>query len=392
MVLDIRKRYKRMRREVEICNVLCKHGFGYLANRLNLHIIGKRDASPFLDEEKMPIPVRARHVLEDLGPTFIKFGQILSTRPDLIPFEFVEEFKKLLDEVPPFAYEDAERQVRDELGSSVRELFKEFKKEPSAAASIGQVHNAKLKTGELVVVKVQRPKIEDVIEADIDIMFNIARLVTKHIPESRLYDPVGIVEEFAKTIRKELDYTLEGRNADRFSRNFEGDETVYIPGVYWEFTTKKVLTMELVEGKKVSGLGKSVSNEERKKVSEDIARMYMKQIFLDGFFHADPHPGNIFLKNGRIMLMDFGMVGRVDDYMKEKLANLFIAVIQKDMDGIADRLLDIGIVGDETDIPEFKSEVADVIEEYYGTSLKQVDIATMLNDALRISIKHRIKI
>ncbi len=378
-----------MRREAEIVNILVKHGFGHLTERLNLRILAKKKISA--GEEKVPVYVRARLVLEDLGPTFIKFGQILSMRPDLIPFEFAEEFKKLLDEVQPFDYEKVEKQIKDEFGSSAEELFKEFNKEPTAAASIGQVHKARLKTNNLVVVKVQRPEIENTIETDIDILFNIARLVAKHIPESRLYDPIGIVEEFAKTIRKELDYTIEGRNAERFRRNFEKDNTVYIPGVYWDFTTKKVLTMEFVEGSKVSELGKSVGIEDRKRVSENIARSYMKQILIDGFFHADPHPGNIFVRNGQIVFMDFGIIGRVDDYMKEKLANLFTAIIQKDIDNIIDKLLDIGMVSDETDIAKFRADIADVMEEYHGTSLQQVEISAMLNDIMKTVIGHRIR-
>ncbi len=387
-MFGIKKRYNRIRREAEIMNVLVKHGFGYIADRINLQVIGKKKVSA--GEEKIPVPVRARLVLEDLGPTFIKFGQILSMRPDLIPVEFAEEFKKLLDEVPPFEYEHVEKQIRGELGSSVGELFREFKKEPTAAASIGQVHNAKLKTDDTVVVKVQRPGIEDIIEADVEILFNIARLVTKHIPESRLYDPVGIVEEFARTIRRELDYTIEGRNADRLRKNFEGDDTVYIPLVYWDFTTRKVITMELVKGYKVSEIEKSLNSENRKKISENIAKSYMKQIFIDGFFHADPHPGNIFVRNSQIVLMDFGMVGRVDDYTKEKIANLFIAIIQKDIDDIIEKLLDIGMVSDETDIPKFRADITEVIEEYYGTSLQQVDIPTMLNNILKTTIRHKI--
>lgn len=378
-----------MRREAEIVNILVKHGFGHLTERLNLRILAKKKISA--GEEKVPVYVRARLVLEDLGPTFIKFGQILSMRPDLIPFEFAEEFKKLLDEVQPFDYEKVEKQIKDEFGSSAEELFKEFNEEPTAAASIGQVHKARLKTNNLVVVKVQRPEIENTIETDIDILFNIARLVAKHIPESRLYDPIGIVEEFAKTIRKELDYTIEGRNAERFRRNFEKDNTVYIPGVYWDFTTRKVLTMEFVEGSKVSELGKSVGIEDRKRVSESIARSYMKQILIDGFFHADPHPGNIFVRNSQIVFMDFGIIGRVDDYMKEKLANLFTAIIQKDIDNIIDKLLDIGMVSDETDIAKFRADIADVMEEYHGTSLQQVEISAMLNDIMKTVIGHRIR-
>ena len=386
----IHRRFKRIQRSREIANVLIKHGFGHLIERLELKLPLRR--KPEEEMVRIPVPVRARLVLEELGPTFIKFGQILSMRPDLIPMEFVEEFKKLQDKAPVFGYGDVESQIKEELGAPVNELFDSFDKDPVAAASVAQVHNAVL-DGEDVVVKVQRPEIEDIIEADLDILSNLARLVTRHIPESRLYDPVGIVEEFAKTIRRELDFTVEGRNAEKFKRNFADDPTVYIPRVYWELTSKRILTMEAIHGTKISDLDEDLEEETRKNLSENIAKSYMKQIFVDGFFHGDPHPGNIFVMNGEVIaFMDFGIMGRVDDYMKERLASLFIGIIQKDTEKIVDEFLDIGIVGDETSIPEFKSDIGDLIEEYYGTSLKQVEISTMMNEVMKTALKHRIRI
>lgn len=390
MIGKIRRQLKHIQRSREIANVLIKHGFGHLIERMELKLPRRKRAEE--EKTRIPAPVRARLVLEELGPTFIKFGQILSMRPDLIPIEFVEEFKKLQDMVPGFGHGDVELQIKKELGAPVKELFDSFNKEPLAAASIAQVHNAVL-DGEDVVIKVQRPQIEDIIEADLDILFNLARLITKHIPESRLYDPVGIVEEFAKTIRKELDFTVEARNAEKFKRNFADDPTVYIPNIHWGLTSKRILTMEAIQGTKISDLDEELDEETRKRLSENIARSYMKQILVDGFFHGDPHPGNIFITDSEfIAFMDFGIMGRVDDYMKEKLANLFIGIIQRDTEKIVDEFLDIGIVSDETAIPEFKSDISDLIEEYYGTSLKQVEISTMMNEVMKTALKHRIRI
>jgi len=386
----IRREIRHVRRSREIVNVLIKHGFGYLTEQLGLELPrGKKVGHEII---KIPGPVRARLVLEELGPTFIKFGQTMSMRPDLIPTEFTKEFEKLQDTVPGFAYEDAEKQIREGLGAPVKELFDSLDKEPVAAASIAQVHNAVL-DGVDVVVKIRRPMIEEVIEADLDILFNLARLVTKHIPESRLYDPTGIVEEFAKTIRKELDFNLEARNAERFRRNFLDDPSIHIPEVYWEYTSKGILTMETVVGTKVSDLGGGVEEQVRKNLSENIAKAYMKQILADGFFHADPHPGNIFVMDDEVIaFVDFGIVGRVDDYMKEKLASLFIGVIQKDTRKLVDEFLDIGVVGDETVIFEFRNDIGDLIDRYYGTSLRQIEISSMMNEVMEIALKHRIRI
>lgn len=386
----IHRRFKRIQRSRQIANVLIKHGFGHLVERLELKLHPWK--KPREEVVKIPVPVRARLVLEELGTTFIKFGQILSMRPDLIPMDLVEEFKKLQDRVPGFGYDDVESEIKKEFGAPIKELFDSFDRDPVAAASIAQVHPAVL-DGKGVVVKVQRPEIEATIEADLDILFNLARLITKHISESRLYDPVGIVEEFAKTIRKELDFTVEGRNAEKFARNFADSEEVYIPKVYWELTSKRIMTMESIQGTKISDIGEEIGDEARKNLSENIAKSYMKQILIDGFFHADPHPGNIFVINNKVIaFMDFGIMGRVDDYMKEKLASLFIAIIQRDTNRIIDEFLDIGIVGDETSIPEFKDDIAELIEKYYGTELKQVNISVIMNEIMKTALKHKIRI
>lgn len=288
MLKRIPRKIRNLQRSRQIANVLIKQGFGAIIQRIELRLPLK--GKPGKDVENIPAPVRARLVLEELGPTFIKFGQILSMRPELVPAEYIDELKKLQDNVPSFSYEEAAEMIKKELGSPVNEIYESFDKEPIAAASISQVHKAIL-NGEDVVVKVQRPKIESDIEADLDILFELAQLISKHIPESNLYDPVGIVSEFSKSIRKELDFMVEARNADKFKRNFTGYEGVYVPPVYWEATSRRVLTIEMIRGEKVEGSIKDLDSEERKALADIIAKSYMKQIFVDGFFHGDPHPG-----------------------------------------------------------------------------------------------------
>ncbi len=390
MIGSLHRRLKRIRRSRQIANVLIKHGFGHLVERIGIKLPIRKKVDG--EAVRIPAPVRARVVLEELGPTFIKFGQVLSMRPDLIPLDFVEEFKKLQDRVLGFGYEDVELGIEGEFKAPIKELFDSFDKKPLAAASIAQVHKAVL-DGKDVVVKVQRPEIEDKIEADIDILFNLAQLIAKHIPESRLYDPVGIVGEFAKTIRKELDFTIEARNAERFARNFADFPKVCVPKVYWELTSRRVLTMESIQGTKISDINEELNGEVRKNLSENIARSYMKQILIDGFYHADPHPGNIFVVNREVIAFtDFGITGRVDEYMKEKLSNLFIAIMQKNTNRIIEEFLDIGIVDDEVAIPEFRNDITELIEEYYGTTLKQADFPAIMNNVMRTALKHRIRI
>jgi ubiquinone biosynthesis protein len=355
---------------------------------------GKISKNQFYKEKTLTTPQKIVLMLEELGPTFIKLGQILSTRPDIVPGEYIIELKKLQDNVPGFDYEKAKEQIESEFKCSMEDIFLKFEKQPIAAASIGQVHRAVFKTGQDVVVKVQRPDIDRLINTDLEILIHLARLLEKHIPESRIYDPVGIVEEFADAIRKELDFTREGWNIERFCRNFEGDETIYVPKVYWDATTQKVLTIEYINGVKVNQFDKiSELGLDRKEIAENGARLIMKQIFIHGFFHGDPHPGNIFIcPDGKISFIDFGMMGRINEFTKHRMADLIIGVINRDSGKIIKTLLDIGLVSKEIELEKFQLDIEDMVEYYYGKTLKQIKISKLINELLAITVKYKIKL
>lgn len=394
---ELKRRYKNLKRLQKIINVLIKYGFGYLVKELGLiNLISKGSKILKLKPSqitKAPLPVRARLVLEELGPTFIKLGQILSIRPDLIPPDYIKELQKLQDEVPPFEYAQVGQLIKKELGADVSEIFKSFDQKPTAAASLGQVHQAILEDDNVVVVKVQRPNIEKIIETDLDILFHLARLTERHIPASRLYDPVGIVEEFARVIRSELDYGTEGRNAEKFRKNFQDDETIYTPKIYWEFSSKRILTMELIQGIKINNLKElDKAGYNRKKIAENGAKAFMKQILIDGFFHADPHPGNILVMENEIIgFMDFGMMGRLDEEIKEKGVDLFIAILERNPNKIINEMLNLGITSQEIDTHSLKIDIREMLDQYYDKSLKEIKLGELINQLVNIAIKYHIR-
>lgn len=389
--------YQHIKRYRQIVNIFIKYGFGYLMDKIgiiNILPAGKMLYKNKQDYKKLTIPQKIKLMLEELGPTFIKLGQILSIRPDIIPKEYILELEKLQDNVPGFDYEKVKTQIEKELECSIDDVFLSFEKEPFAAASIAQVHRAVLKNGQDVVVKVQRPNITGIIKTDLEILRHMAKLVEKHIPESRLYDPVGIVEEFAEAIKRELNFIREGWNIERFNKNFEGDSTIYVPRVYWDLTSQKVITIEYIEGIKVNQLEKlSELGLSRKQIAENGARALMKQIFIHGFFHGDPHPGNILIKpDGKIAFIDFGMMGRIDEETKYKMVDLIFGVINKDTEKIVKTLLDIGVVNKNTDVRKLKLDVEDMLEHYYGKSLKQIKFSELISEMLNITSKYEVKL
>jgi ubiquinone biosynthesis protein len=298
---------------------------------------------------------RLRAALEELGPTFVKFGQMLSMRQDLFPQDIISELQKLQDAVPPFPGEEARRIIEAQLGQPVAELFATFDELPLAAASIAQVHTATLRDGTSVIVKVQRPGIEEVIQADLEILFCIARLLESHVTESRRYDPLGLVKEFAETITRELDFHREGRSMDCFRDNFKDNPSVYVPQIFWNLSGKRVLTMKHSHGHKISG-NYPADPAERRRLAEVFVRLYLTQIFEHGFFHGDPHPGNVFIMDdGRLCFLDFGIVGRLSPRDQDNLRHLFLALIVRDTEWMAGVYLDLCGATADVDLPWPKS-------------------------------------
>lgn len=385
----------------QIVAVLFKHGFGQLVNQILsadtplANLLGKfrkeDEEETGLTESNITLARRTLLVLQELGPTFIKLGQILSTRADLVPDEFVQEFKTLQDNVPPFSFEEAKMQIETELGGSINEIFEYFDERQLATASIGQVYTAVLKTGEEVVVKVQRPNVGFIIQRDIDLLYILARLAERQSPDLRLLNPVGIVQEFEKAIHRELDYNTELRNALRFKEAFKYHDQIEIPEVYKEYSGKKVFTMEKIKGVKITNAEHIGCD---KKVLARVAlNAILHMVFENGFFHADPHPGNLFaLPGNRIAILDLGMVGRLDEEMRDKMADLVIALNTRDTEGVARSLYGIGKSEQRVDFAEFKKDVGEVLDKIQGLPLSEIQFSEILNELIQGAKKNRIKV
>ncbi|MBI4837583.1 MAG: AarF/ABC1/UbiB kinase family protein [Nitrospirae bacterium] len=381
--------YKNVGRIREIVNVFLKHGFGQFIEQINLHrFIPLRKKLKVFGYwppiEKHTIPERLRIAFSELGPSFIKLAQLLSSRPDLITRAYADEFKKLQDEVPAFPSDSAKKIIEAELKASVENIFINFEEAPVAAASIAQVHRATLKTGEKVVIKVQRPDIKDIIETDIAILDIAARLLVRYIPESKPFNLPGIVDEFSRSVRKELNFIDEARNATRFKRNFADDPDVYIPKVYPDFITEKVLVMEEIKGVRIDDVqGIEALGIDRDKLATAGINAYLKMI-------------NIFvMSDGKIGLMDFGIVGWLSPELMENIANTFLALVDRDFDRLIDQYIELGIVSEEIDIETFKKEFkADLISLYeplYGMTLAEINFTVYLDALTSMAIKHGLK-
>ncbi|MCK5916384.1 MAG: AarF/ABC1/UbiB kinase family protein, partial [Deltaproteobacteria bacterium] len=337
---------------------------------------------------------RMRMALEELGPTFIKLGQLLSTRPDLVPDNILIELRKLQDKVPGFSYLEAKAQIEKSLEISIDEAFAEFSQEPIAAASISQVHKARLHDGQEVAVKVQRPDIEDEIATDIDIMFTLAELAAKHISELESYQPTLLVREFAKNIRLELDFYVEGRNIDRFAKNFALDTTVHIPTVFWDRSSRRVLTLEWIDGIKIDELQIRAEAEfDSRVLAARGADFILRQVLEFGLFHGDPHPGNLFiLPKNVIAPIDFGLVGRLDDELATAFLELILAVLKKDVQALIRVLFKLGVVEEEKiDLRELRSDLFDLMDRYTGVSLKEIHLKSLSRDFIRVINYHHIR-
>ncbi|MEM4282362.1 MAG: AarF/UbiB family protein [Candidatus Woesearchaeota archaeon] len=380
-----------VKRIAQLANALAKEGLGWIVQELELklHLPITKRFLWFEIPESAKGPERFRRVLEQLGGAFVKLGQFLSLRPDLIPRTYCEELAKLQDRVTPFSFEKVRGIIQAELGKPIEQLFKKFEHEPIGSASIAQVHRAILPDGKAVVVKVQRPDVEKVFEADIELMHHIAARMAKS-PRFAPLNPQEIVKEFERYTKRELNFIIEGRNVERFYTAFERTKEIIIPKVFWERTTKRVITLELLEGKPLSRFEGSPA--EKKRIAKMLVSGLIKQVFDSDIFHADLHPGNILvLPKGRIAIVDFGIVGSLDPELKRYSTQLWFALLERDAGKIVDILTKVGSPSKETRIDELKQEVREVISEWHGTALRQVRFTHMLRELMDSAIRNKIK-
>lgn len=393
---------KDARRAQQIATILARHGFGALLARdeglgrqaqrqieeARAEVLSGETAT---EDPRSDVATRVVNMLEELGPTFVKFGQILSTRPDLIPERFVSRLQALQDHVAAVPWEDIRRQIEVSLGESPEDMFRSFDKEPIASASIAQVHGAVLADGTDVVVKVQRPSLRPVIEADLSLLRFLARQVLDVFPEVEVFDLTGMVREFEQSLLRELDFDTERQSLLRFEKNFRDKPQIHIPRVFPEASSSTVLTMERIRGRKLTAI---VDESTRRKVADSYLDAAYQMVFRDGFFHGDLHPGNVFLEDdGRLGLIDFGMVGRLSRQNRERLVDVLFSLMSEDLEGVARLWYQIGKPGGAVNYAQFESAVVDVLERHIvGRPMEQWDLAVFFRDLANAAVKHGVRL
>lgn len=394
----INRNIRSIRRYWNVVRVLSAYGFDHILEMLGLSDMVARSKRLFRHDSsviyRLTAAERMRLVLEELGPTFIKLGQLLSTRPDIVPSSFVREFEKLQDSVPSISFEELKVQVERELGGSIDLFYSEIDPVPLAAASIAQVHRARLCTGEDVVIKVRRPGVVELVESDISALMGLATLAEHHISGSEIYDPIGVVREFARSIRREMDFTREGRTIERFRDNFTTTKWLHFPKVFWDQTSRGVLTLEYVNGIKVSDLESlERTGLDRRLVARRGADAFLEMVLNHGFFHGDPHPGNVMiLPENVICLLDYGIVGRVDDEQKTFLSDILFAIIKRDMDEVISLLLFAGDISDNLNVRALKRDLSNFVDSYYEIPLQDIEVGRMLVEFIEIITIYNIRI
>ncbi len=371
------ERRQNLARLGEIAQVAARHGFGYA--------FGHRGDPTPINEAEPPRGTRGQRVramLDELGPTFVKFGQVLSTRPDIIPPDIIQELRGLQDDASPVPFDQIRVVLEEELGKSPDRVFAEFDETPVAAASIGQVHRARLPDGQVVIVKVQRPDAERRINADLQLLHQAARVARQRVRKLEFIDVVGVVEELSRTVRRELDYGIEARNAEAFRRNFAGDPSVVVPRVFWRYTTQRVLTMEQVEGVPLSHYDLAAhSMEERRSLANRLAETWMQMLFVHGFFHADPHPANILVVDAdRIGLVDFGMTEQLSPRDREAAVRLLLDILDQNAERLPRRLRALGVRYPRELEQELASRIEIILQRYSISPLGEIDAREVLRE------------
>jgi ubiquinone biosynthesis protein len=381
----------------EIAQVAVRHGFGYVfrRNRLGFLIPGRDGDELGADAPASERGRRLREMLDELGPTFVKFGQLLSMRPDVLPPDIIAELRGLQDDVRPFSFELARQAIEDELDQPLERLFVEFEEVPMAAASIGQVHRALLPNGHRVAVKVQRPGAPRQIEADLSLLHQAARIAKERVRALDFIDTHELVDEFARSIRQELDYRLEARNADTFRRNFAAHPHVKIPRVYWSYTRTRVLTLEYLEGTQVADVDElDLTMEDRRRLAYLMTEAWMTMIFRHGFFHGDPHPANVLIlgRPDQIGLVDFGLAGKLTDSDISKATRLFIDAANENVDVLPKRLADLGVRYPPEREEQFVAELRELFYRYYGARLSEIDPLQVIREGFALIYRVNLKL
>ncbi len=389
--------YRSIKRVPQIVSVLGKYGFGDVVNRMGLDSLFHDLKAKFFSDvpaeyEGLTTEERIRRALEELGPTFVKFGQVMATRPDLIPMSLVVELRKLQDKVPPFDTTGIKAHVEAELGRKIDEVFSEFDEKPLAAASIAQVHRATLKDGKKVVLKIQRPNLERTIATDLDIIEFLAQVMEERVPEARRYSPTAAVREFKKSISKEIDFEREAYNMKRYARQFKDDPAVYVPKVYDEYTTPRILCEEFIDGVKVDSAAiKQRPSLDRETVAKNGIRIVIESVFIHGFFHADPHPGNIFLLDGnRVCMIDYGMMGVLDQERIDELLVFLVSLLTKNTDKMIRLFHKLGLIGEETDVRALRLDCDDLLNRYEMVELAHIDTGRLISQLFDVITRHDI--
>jgi len=391
---NISQAFKNAGRVREILGVLGKHGFADLLHRMRLTRFLPQKYSNSPGYQQLPVPVRLRLSFEELGPTFVKLGQLLATRPDLIPEEFTEEFERLQDNVAGVPFAEVRSVIESETKSTLEHIFSDFEQTPLAAASIAQVHGGILKTGERVAIKIQRPGIEKIITNDISILRGLAILMEKYLPETQVLNPSGLVEEFFQTILFELDFRVEANNIRRIRKNLAPLPKISVPQVFTQFSTNRVLVLERFDGVRFSdreGIqAQGIDPSEIVRLGTDA---FFHMVMVDGLFHGDLHGGNLFvLRDGRIGMVDFGIVGRLSRRVQDSIIIMFTAIIDEDFETLAAEYVNLCQVTGPSDFSLLQKDLMDSISPYIGMALGEVNIGKVLLRSTSIAARHHLKV
>ncbi|MFB5661721.1 ABC1 kinase family protein [Alteribacillus sp. HJP-4] len=387
---------KHANRYRKIAATLARHGFGYILQEVGLfHILSlpKRLTSSPNEFHSQSIATRIRLVIEDLGPTFIKLGQLISTRRDIFPPSVIEELEKLQDEVPPFPFQQAKKLIENDMHDELGKIFSYISEEPIAAASIGQVHQGRLLDGREVAVKVLRPHIKEILEKDIEILRDLARLMSQRFQWARYYRLQDIIEEYGEALRDEIDYYVEARNMEKMKKHMEAFPHLIIPEVYEDYSSRRVLTMEFITGSKLAVVEGKKSGYNKKLLGRTLADTFLHQVLVDGFFHSDPHPGNIiFIDSETAALVDFGQIGRLNKSMRKQFINYIIAMTRKKPKEVAEAIYEMADFPEDIDEDQFSEDVEYLLLKYYDKPFNEVRIGEAINDIFSTAHRYDISI